>query len=336
MYQTELANRAQQFRRALSDDDLDAAVEHGVRLAQATETDRVSVLTDLKQALENRDDETARTLFEQLSDVYDDNRPAEEVRTARANAALRQVSSGTGAVQVLNGYVQSQAEADTSRANLFGTVGLFLGGAEGSPSRLEAIDAVEAAIADERTLDRRGERIEAADLATAVNLPPTLTVVEAAIGGGPGDEVQQGSSTTLSTRVRNAGNETANGVAVAAEPGSSDAVSVGEGVELGSLSPDDTDDATISVTGIEPGIYTLSVVATADEARRSSTLVTLSVAAADTDPGLGRFDTNGRPGIQYDEVLAAIRAFRADEEIGGEPVPYEDVLRVITAFRSGG
>lgn len=51
-------------------------------------------------------------------------------------------------------------------------------------------------------------------------------------------------------------------------------------------------------------------------------------------PNLRRFDTNGEPGIQVDEVLNAIRAFNADSTIGGEPVEVNDVISVIAEFNS--
>ncbi|MFC7077023.1 hypothetical protein [Haloarcula halophila] len=53
-----------------------------------------------------------------------------------------------------------------------------------------------------------------------------------------------------------------------------------------------------------------------------------------TQSQVGRFDTNGTPGIQRSEVLAAITAYDNQERIGGQTVTADDVMAVIAAYNA--
>jgi hypothetical protein len=106
----------------------------------------------------------------------------------------------------------------------------------------------------------------------------------------------------------------------------------GATVEIQDLLREDTTDAdgtvVFSVTASEAGEYLVS--ATADGFEDTDATLTATVSSGPVQ----RFDTNGQPGIQRDEIVNAIVSYNDDSTVGGEEVSRADIVELIVQYNS--
>jgi hypothetical protein len=106
----------------------------------------------------------------------------------------------------------------------------------------------------------------------------------------------------------------------------------GATVEIQDLLQEGTTDAdgtvVFSVTASEAGEYLVS--ATADGFKDADATLTATVS---TGP-VQRFDTNGQPGIQRDEIVDAIVSYNDGSTVGGEEVSRADIVELIVEYNS--
>lgn len=298
-YETDFAERCERLQAAVGSGDGIAVVREQRAIDDADPAEVSALLADLETALRENQDSTARTLLGRLEGAYAEMDGAQSVRTTRTRAALRRVPSDSSAAQELNGYLRSQGQAETARGTLFVTVGAFLTDREDTPTRREAIRAVQRAEAAERTLTRRGERIDAAELRTAVDLPPSLSVVEATLDSAT---IATEERTQVTIGVQNVGNDPAEGVSVD--------LSLPDGLEapsledIGTLESGETGRVSTPVGATDPGGYTVSANVAAENA--SPTTRTLVLTVTETRGPVERADKNDDGVISTDELRIAV------------------------------
>jgi len=66
----------------------------------------------------------------------------------------------------------------------------------------------------------------------------------------------------------------------------------------------------------------------------ATTTTTKTVTIGEKEGPVQRFDTNGEPGIQRDEVIDAIVSFNNDSTVGGEEVSRSDIVTLIVEFNN--
>jgi hypothetical protein len=244
MPRTELAARLETYESALADDDWEQAAYEALAAAEIDVGAKTDTLADLKTALENDNDETARILLDQLETQFDSDVAAESRVALRARAALEEYDREDPLYRELETFTQATSRVKTNRSRLLIRAAVVLEPDRSGThpgDRQVAIDTVEKLISAENTLDQRAERVKTA--ANAVTLPATVGVLDVDLGA---ETVDPDKSTTATVVVGNVGDEATGEVTV-----------TGSAVGPASLSPSEQRVATVPAGGQESVEFTV-------------------------------------------------------------------------------
>lgn len=313
----------EQYRSALEDDDLPAAVEHAVRIDD-TESSVDSLLTDFRTAVENDRQVLARTILGQIADAYERSERDFQARAQRAMAAIEEGTLTESEREELLAFTRNAAQTDLTRTGfLVDAVNFFEGTQDGS-ALVKTTDQVRRTESDIE---------EASDTVSSVTSEASLTASPSILGSTAPEEVAQGTTVELVATVGNVGDAESTALSVTVE--SDDGIEPDRpSYEVGRLAGGDRTEVTVAFTGRRAGSHSVTVALEADGSvveSVSETLDVREVARSVRESIVG--NDSGR--LDATDIKTAITHWSNDTKVpgtGGKTVDTETLQQLVTEW----
>ncbi|QZX99119.1 CARDB domain-containing protein [Halobaculum rubrum] len=322
---TEIPRLFEEYRSALSDGDLPAAVEYAVRIDD-TESSIDSLLTDFQTAVENDERVLARTILGQIAETYERRGQDFQARTQRAMAAVEEGTLTESEREDLLAFTRNAAQTDLTRTGfLVDAVNFFEGTREGS-ALVETTNQVRRTESD---ID------EASDSVSSVTSEASLTASPSILGSSAPGELTQGTTVELVATVGNVGD--AESAALSVTVDSDDGIEpTRSSYEVGRLAGGDRTEVTVEFTGRRAGSHSVTVALEADGSVVESVNETFEV--QETASSVREAIVGGDSGeLDATDIRTAITHWSNDTQVpgtGGKTVETETLQRLVTEWVS--
>jgi hypothetical protein len=266
---------------------------------QLDEASAETLLDRLATAVAEERVQDARELVKQLRQTYAENTQTEATTVAKAQAVQK---ARTETASQLSRHIQTASKIEFQRANMLGQVVAYIESQGTAVTSSTARQAVEELRQQEAQLTTTQQAVESA--ITERSIPPEISI---SLVSAVSPQTQTNNSVDVEITVTNIGDEPAREVVLnISTPGESEPEE--SSISLGTIGAGQTLTPTVSLTGSQPGVNSLTVTIESTNGgytSESATVSTVATTDSTSQSPIEIYDTNDNGDIELGELIDA-------------------------------
>lgn len=321
--QTEIPALFESYQDALHEGNIAEAVETAVHIEEV-DTELDSLLDDFASAVEAGETVLARTILDQIANMYEARNQSLQERTQRATASIEEGTLTQSERARLIQFTRRAARADLSRAGfLVQAVNFF----EGDQDESAVIETTVNTKKTEQAIDQTVETVDSVAKSTSLGATPSLLGIQ-----GP-EKAVSGTRVDLTVTVANVGDAIANELTLTVDAEESVTADQSE-YAVGELGGGQRHQVEVTLSGDSPGTGTVTISLRNGESVAESASHSIEVSEAEQsvrEAIIG--DSSGE--VDATDIRTAIRYWVDDDPIpgtGGKTVDTETLQSIITEW----